>query len=299
MSRLLKITTLIYGLTAPCSPALSQPAELQERFKISLTPLWTVENFRWSIAGNEQGTNPDILSELNFTRLKRTGVAIQACYRVSNRFGLEATATMQYGYSGRVTDIDYAGNNRSRIVTFLKFRSRKNNVYDYRMQGHYQLLQDGIVSVAAGAGYFIAKAGYRMQGRSAADVKGIYDVQWQGPFLGINAKIILPRYWEVHANITGQYHTYYAEADWRLRSDFSHPLSFVHRATGGGVNGRLGLHYQLNPQVGLQLNGALQQWNTGTGSDQLFMADDRLVTTRMNESVKTQLGIGVEAVFGF
>ncbi|MCD2426200.1 hypothetical protein LQ567_25670 [Niabella pedocola] len=299
MSQLLKITTLIYGFIIPCIPAFSQAPLQQKRLYISFAPLLSVENFRWSIAGNEQGTNPDILSELNFTGLKRTGFFMQGCYQMSKRLGLEATATMQYGYSGRVTDIDYAGNNRSRVVTFLKFRSRKNNGYDYRLQGHYQLLQGGVVSVAARAGYFISKAGYRMQGRSAADIKGIYNVQWQGPLLGVDAKMTLPQHWEVRAAISGQYHTYYAEADWRLRSDFKHPLSFVHRAKGGGINGQLGLHYQLNAQVGLQLKGFLQQWQTGTGSDQLYMADDRQVSTRMNESVKTQLGAALEAVFGF
>ncbi|MBO9594780.1 MAG: hypothetical protein J7599_17890 [Niabella sp.] len=299
MSQLLKITTLIYALIIPCIPALSQSAPQQKQLHVSFAPLSSVENFRWSIAGNEQGTNPNILSELNFTRLKRTGFSIQGCYQLSNRFGLKAAAIVQYGYSGRVTDIDYAGNNRRGLVTFLKFRSRKNNTCDYWLQGRYQLLRSGMVSVAAGGGYFISKAGYRMQGRLDADIKGIYNAQWQGPLLDIDAAIMLPQHWEIRADITGQYHTYYAEGDWRLRSDFRHPLSFIHRARGWGINGLLGLHYQLNPQVGLQLKGFLQRWQTGTGSDLLYMADDRQVSTRMNESIKKQLGIGLEAVFGF
>lgn len=299
MSQLLKITTLIYGLMIPCMPALSQPALQQKRLSISFAPLLSVENFRWSIAGNEQGTNPNILSELNFTRLKRAGFFMQGCYQVSNRFDLKASATVQYGYSGRVTDIDYSGNNRSGMVTFLKFRSRKNNTRDYRLQGHYQLFRGEVVSFAAGAGYFISEGGYRMHGPLATDVKGIYNAQWRGPLFGVEARIILPQHWEIRADVNSQYHTYRAEADWRLRSDLRHPLSFIHRAKGWGINGLLGFHYQLNSQVGLQLKGALQQWKTGAGSDLLYMADDRQVSTHMNESVKTQLGIGLEAVFGF
>ncbi|WP_300598644.1 hypothetical protein [Niabella sp.] len=299
MSQLLKITILLYGLLIHAIPAFSQASMQKNRFYIALGPLLSTEHFHWSIAGNEQGTQPDILSELNFNRLKQTGFCFEGRYQLSNRFDLKATVERQYGYAGRVTDIDYAGNGRSFPVAFLKFRSRKHNARDYRAQCSYLLFQSPVVSVATGAGYFISNAGYRMQGRSAADIKGIYDAQWQGPLLDVETRIRLPQNWEIRADIGSQYHTFRAEGDWRLRSEFRHPLSFVHHASGWGINGLVALNYQLSARVGLQLKGSLQQWKTGAGSDLLYMADNREVSTRMNESVKTQLGVGLEGVFGF
>ncbi|MCF3109781.1 hypothetical protein LL912_13455 [Niabella sp. CC-SYL272] len=298
MSHLFKITALFYGLLVPCLPASGQAVTQKKHFHISFAPLFSVENFHWSIAGNAKGTNPNILSELNFIRLRRTGFCLEGQYQFSRRFTLKAAAARQYGYSGRVTDIDYAGNNRSLPVTFLKFRSR-NNTHDYRVRCNYLLFRSGIFSLAAQAGYFISKAGYRIQGPAATHAKSSYNAQWRGPFLGIEGQIRLPQNWEIRANINSQYHTYHAEADWRLRSVFSHPLSFVHHATGWGAGGSLGLHYQLGLRVGLQLNSSLQHWRTGAGSDHLYMADGRRICTRMNESVKTQLGVGLAGIFGF
>lgn len=299
MSQLFKITALFYGLSVFCIPVFGQVMTQKKRLFIVLGPIWSAEDFRWSIAGNAQGTGPDVLSELNFTQLKRACFCVEGRYQYSSRFSLKATAASQYGYSGRVTDIDYAGDNRSMPVMFLQFRSKKNNTRNYEVQCSYQMFRSRTVSVAAGAGYFISKADYRMQGRPATDIKGIYNAQWRGPLVCTETRIFLPQNWEIRADINGQYHAYRAGGDWRLRSDFRHPLSFVHRAKGWGIRGTFGLNYPLSSQIGLQLKSSLLQWKTGAGSDLLYMADGSEVTTRMNESVRTQWGIGLGSVFSF
>lgn len=297
MSQLFKITALFYGLLIPCAPVLCQAQK--KRFQASVSTLLSVEQFRWSIAGNEQGLNPDILSELRFSKLKRTGLRFEGNYQLSPRMALNASAGRQYGFAGQVTDIDYAGNNRSLPVALHKFRSSRNNTADYQLQYHCGILRKQSLSVTAIAGYFIYKATYQTQDWSRSNIAGIYNAQWRGPLLGMALRIALPQNWALQAGINGQNHAYKASANWIYRTDFSHPLSFTHRANGWGVDGSLGLNYQLSPRFDLQLSSFLQQWKTGHGSDRLYMADGRQVSTRMNESVKTQGGIGLQGTFCF
>jgi len=297
MSQLFKITALFYGLLISCKPVFCQTQK--KRLQASITTLLSVEQFRWSIAGNDQGTHPDILSELRFSKLKRTGLCLEGSYQFSSRMALNISAGRQYGFSGRVTDIDYAGDNRSLPVALHKFRSRRNNTGDYQLQYHYQVLRGPTVAATILAGYFISKADYQMLDRSRTNITGIYNAQWRGPLLGTELRIALPQNWEILAGINGQRHIYKASANWIYRTDFSHPLSFIHQASGQGLNGLLALNYQPGLRVGLQLRGTLQHWKTGNGSDLLYMADGREVSTRMNESVKTQMGIGLRGIFRF
>ncbi|WP_143019760.1 hypothetical protein [Niabella drilacis] len=262
-------------------------------------PVLSAENFRWSIAGNEQGRNPDILSELRLTALKRAGILLEGGCLLGSRFSLTAAFAGQYGFSGRVTDVDYAGNGRSIPVAFHQFGSRGDHTAGYRLQGLYQVIRQSTVTITAGGGYFISKTRYRTQERSGARTKGIYDAQWQGPLLAMELRIQLPQNWMALAGISGQKHTYKARGNWIHRTDFSHPLSFIHQAKGLGGNGWLALQYQIGSRACLQLRGSLQQWATGNGKDLLFMADGTQIPTRMNESVKTQMEMGLRGVFNF
>ncbi len=300
MSQLLKITTLLHGLLLFFIPAPGQTGPPQKtHFRLSLAALQSTESFRWSIAGNEQGTGPNILSELRFAALKRTGFRVEGRYRLNRYLDLSAAAGRQYGYSGGVTDVDYAADNRSRPTSYLRLQSKKNPTSCYRFQLHYRIAHTRSVSVSAGGGYAISKARYRMQDRSPASVKGLYDAQWQGPEFCLEGWVQLMQSWRLLAGLGGRYNKYKAQADWIYRSDFSHPLSFVHQAKGWGMNGSLGLNYQLTTRFGLHLGGSMQQWETGPGSDLLFMANGQITPTRMNESVKTQLCIDLGGVFDF
>ena len=65
---------------------------------------------------------------------------------------------------------------------------------------------------------------------------------------------------------------YEARANWNLRDDFAHPVSFEHEANGRGWVMELGWHNQ--PARNDWVWGAsmtLQSWTTSSGTDRTFL----------------------------
>jgi hypothetical protein len=85
---------------------------------------------------------------------------------------------------------------------------------------------------------------------------------------------------------------YSATADWNLRDDFRHPVSFEHKAIGLGGVLELGwqeLPSQRDWQWGVDL--MIQRWHTGAGTDTTYLNTNYdpscdpycTATTRLNE----------------
>jgi hypothetical protein len=76
---------------------------------------------------------------------------------------------------------------------------------------------------------------------------------------------------------------YKARADWSLRSDLAHPVSFIHRAYGTGVKLLSRLDYALSDKFSMVIALALQCWTTGKGVETTFLSDGSSADTRLNE----------------
>src|SRR5579859_5209240 len=71
------------------------------------------ENLRWSIAGNSAGTSPNIYSELKWRRVGGPAVDAALRYEMGRRWVFFAEASRVFTRTGRVSDKDYAGDNRT------------------------------------------------------------------------------------------------------------------------------------------------------------------------------------------
>ena len=76
---------------------------------------------------------------------------------------------------------------------------------------------------------------------------------------------------------------YNAEADWNLRADLAHPVSFEHRADGEGIVYWARWNYFFHPQWSFSLSGNYQDWETDPGTDQIFGALGGTAETPLNE----------------
>src|SRR5688572_11891066 len=71
------------------------------------------ENFRWSIAGNIYGQNPDILSELVWKNVAGPVLGFLYDRKIKKRFFLQLGFSKSHTIKGQATDTDYAGDNRT------------------------------------------------------------------------------------------------------------------------------------------------------------------------------------------
>lgn len=120
--------------------------------------------------------------------------------------------------------------------------ARFTPMFGYAWRGHYLTISDGRQTIPAG---------------DAGPIAGLdthYDAEWQGPWLGFTMLMDTTDRTRVTLDVEYHYADYRAEADWNLRTDLAHPLSFIHetRATGVVVglrcvttSPRLGDHHPL------------------------------------------------------
>lgn len=259
-------------------------ASKQTSFDLALSADYRKDNLSWSEA-NANGT-VNIMSELKWENLDIAQISATA--RLNSSSGWHVRGSVGYGsiYSGSNQDSDYNGNNRTQEF------SRSNNrgggeVHDASIGlGKTLRLLDNIagenfLSLGPLVGFSTHQQNLTMtDGVQTMPATGAYpnlnnsyDTQWQGPWVGIESMLKTGEHWSLNA--TAEYHwaDYTAHANWNLRSNFSHPVSFVHDAKGQGILLVAGATYLAAKNSSVSLMLEKQQWRTDAGVDRTFYTD--------------------------
>ncbi|MFO7577199.1 MAG: hypothetical protein R6W66_05675, partial [Pelovirga sp.] len=94
------------------------------------------DTFRWNIAGNGAGAAPDILSELRWPDLHSLQLAAQGWHTldppalISRPLRLQLDVAVAEIRSGRFTDRDYDGDNRTLLTSEIHGRSEDGHLAD-------------------------------------------------------------------------------------------------------------------------------------------------------------------------
>jgi hypothetical protein len=249
-------------------------------------------SLHWSIAGNSAGQSPNVYSELKWRRVGGVSAHAEVRYGLGKRWVFFAEGSRVFTSTGRVSDRDYSGDNRSGVIYSGDFAG--SGGYGY--------------SVVAGAGYrlwpgsrleLVPAAGYAVSGQhlTITDPGGYFDylnstyqTTWYGPFVRVSGTW-KPGRWRVSGRVTYHQVSYGAKADWNLIADFDHPVSFRHRADGFGVEGELGAGYRVGRGVEVFVAMTGNAWGTGTGIDELYRSGGATQQTQLNEVVMTGFGL--------
>ncbi len=286
------ILAATFFLAAPL-PVNGKPFDLETRF--SLVSGYRIDYLRWNIAGYILGNNVNILSELTWQdlqiyQLKAAGTVI------INNLSLKASLDFGFILKGENQDSDYWGDNRT-----LEF-SRSNNssdddfVLDASLGVGYRfLLAAGSVSITPLFGVSLHKQNVRMTngfqtlsriGQPLGPFTGLnstYQTRWLGPWAGIDLTFKRTERLTISVGFSFHLAAYYAEADWNLRTDFAHPKSYEHLATGLGFIIFAGLDIALTGNWSIILNLNYQRLGTWGGLDRTFLASGDVAVTRLNE----------------
>ena len=144
-----------------------------------------LQDLHWSISGNTNGANPNILSELKWTKVKGTVTAADVSWKFWRRFSFVGGYSRAFTYSGLVNDIDYSGDNRTNPVYTGNFHNDKGFTDAWYLGGGYLLVNSSKFRMTPAAGYgtnrqylYITDPSGQFPGLNSS-----YITSWRGPFL--------------------------------------------------------------------------------------------------------------------
>ncbi len=265
----------------------------------TLSAGYRVDNLDWTIAGDINGNNPNVLSELTWDDVESYQVKLQGSLVWPNFIAVKGFADYAWIFDGDNQDSDYLGDNRT-----FEF-SRSNNstddgfLWDASLAIGYPYRFGrpiiGTITPLLGYSYHEQNLNISNGNQTIPDqgpfpgLDSSYDTEWKGPWIGLDlrfkAREITTFAHRFETYVAYEYHwaDYHAEADWNLRDDFAHPKSFEHDADGNGWKIGAGFNLWLHHNWALNFNYEYQDWSTDSGTDKVFFSDGSTAKTKLNE----------------
>ena len=309
---------------APATPS-GEPQTLYQKISdnidasVGLSAGLRFDSFKWSIAGNSDGTHPNILSELEWTQVLSHQLSLRGDLEVKRHFYCRGQANMAWIQSGSVRDSDYAGDDRTQEYSRSISDTDGDELYDLVAGAGYPLyFKQGRFFLAPMLGMSLHFQNFRITngnqvisenppntpaiGPLDSRLNSTYTTRWFGLWAGCDLRYLMetpskeipPIEWGVSL----MYHfwsDYSAEADWNLRGDLDHPKSFEHDADGQGFTLAAKCQLPINKRLRINLAANYTRWTTGEGDATTYPANGPPQTTQLNdvtwESHSVMLGI--------
>lgn len=293
-------------ISVPYAAAEDLPAGM------SLSLGYRVDALDWNIngAGNQAGSEPNILSELEWRDMDI--LQLKARFNKTNRDGYYFRGSFSYGWAmdGENQDSDYAGDNRSLEFSrslsdiddstvmdlggglgYTLFLGANEDIrlipivgYSYHRQELNMRNGNQILWNSANAAVYNPGIVGSVPLGPFSGLNSSYDAHWSGPWLGVDLIMDLQTGSTFFARVEAHKANYFAEANWNLRSDFAHPVSFEHEADGYGWVLELGWMKELSRHYwSWGVTTSFQSWSTDAGTDRTFFADNSYSEGRLNE----------------
>jgi hypothetical protein len=307
------IWLLFAGLAVGEAPALAGVAA-----SFILDAGYRTAELEWSIAGSPAGEDPDVLSELTWSDLELWQLRAAGDLVFGRRVVLHGSIAAGTIVAGNNRDSDYAGDRRTLEFSRSENAGDGDDVLDLALALGYRFSprtkRPWRVTPLAGVSYseqdltitdgFQTVSDQALAARIGVGVPPVgpfggldssYETRWKGPWVGVETEVGLGRSWGLRGGVRRHWPDYDAEANWNLREDFAHPVSFEHLADGTAtVLSLAGYFRAFGSRRGL-LRLDYEDWSTDPGLDRVFLADGTAAVTRLNEvdwrSLTVSLGL--------
>ncbi len=291
--------------------------------QFSLSAGYRTDSLDWNIASGFSGTTPNILSELTWDDLQIFQISAESEIVRPIREGVSTVllGRAAYGWvlSGDNQDSDYAGDNRTLewsrsnndagdgnvldleggIGLRFRLKNEKWNLTPLLGYSYYEqdlVMQDGFQTV---------KVDLTPTFPLPPDVGPIlglnssYLAWWFGPWLGVQTDYQQSEI--INWDFTLRLHKvdFRAEADWNLRTDLKHPVSFAHEAEGDGVSFNAGMHYLLDEKWQVDADISYVDLQADDGLDIVYFDSGAVGGTRLNEVNWTSWTLSVSLQYAF
>lgn len=286
---------LLLGVVLTVLPALQAAADTNA--EVSVSVVRREDNLNWNIAGN----SINILSELQWEKLAISQLSIDSGLNLPKDLRLSSHLDFGHLDSGMNQDSDYNGSDRTQEYS-RSINKAGGSVVDASVGLGKVLRFDypgftGRLSLTPLVGLSIHQQkltmtdGIQVISASStspplgpiAGLNSSYNTQWMGPWWGLNAGWDSGRRVAIEAGIEYHLADYTAQANWNLRTDFAHPVSFTHHANGEGLVVNISASYSISARWKMGLMMARQRWKAHAGTDVVFLSDGTLGSARLNE----------------
>jgi len=290
--------------------------------EIGMGAQYRIDNLDWNIAGGPNGESPNVLSELQWRDIKSYQVTYTAKVNLDRGFYFTADIAKGFIFDGKNQDSDWAlddrnaefsrSNNNASDGDTSDFSfglgwtfnfGRPNSAKNFRlapligMSKHRQLftMTDGVQTVSDLENWQILNPGATgVPPLGPFDgLNSTYEAQWKGVWLGLDTTYFFTNTQRLNVNVRYHRADYEGEGNWNLRSDFQHPVSFIHETDAQGVALTLGWTMHLNKAWRLHFDYQYQQWTSDAGLDRVFFSNNTYAETRFNEVNWDSSAIGV------
>ncbi len=275
---------------------------------------YRVDQLDWNISGDTDGNNPNILSELRWDDIKIFQISASGWLEFNEVPYLDrilfTLVDISFGkvFSGDVRDSDYAADDRnaewsrsvndadkgltidlsgavgSQVVlnssrfSITPFIGYSFNLQDLSMTNGEQVVSDPRIR----EDYFGSDAEKPHELGHISGLDSTYTTYWYGPWLGVTGGYEVKNKFNVSVGVEYHWIEYFAQADWNLRSEFDHPVSFEHNARGSGLVWNFKGAYSFDESWSWLVSGDIQNWHTGSGTDRILYSDGSAGKTRLN-----------------
>jgi len=278
------------------------------------------DNVDWNIANEATGTlTPNVISELRWNNLKIRQSRLHLNLNLGKVL-LRGSVAGGKIISGANEDSDYAGDNRSLEWSRSHNDAGVGKTGDFSAGIGYRLTPTATtVSFAPLIGY--AWHGQQLHMRNGTQtvsktttlngtivtaqplgpVPGLnssYTTSWNGAWLGLLIDWPQNR-WRTQLSTRYEWMNYRGEANWNLRADLQHPVSFLHLASGTGWRIAGKLEYAVTPKWRIGINGSFSRFSTRTGTDTFFAANGSTGETRLNEVNWHSISMGLTTSYHY
>ena len=281
-------------------PAPGAGADSGGDFEFNLSNGYRVGGLRWNIA-DEDGV-PNILSELTWSKLQIQQIEAEGKLNME-RFTIRAVLGFGLILAGDARDSDYDSDDRTDEWSRSYSDARGGYLlhtlgglgYRFEFQSvPFTLLP--MIGIALHRQAMVMTDGVQVVSVSphvppAAPVGPIagldssYAANWLNIWIGLDVDCPVASRVNIGAAVSVHPSLYYALADWNLRTDLAHPVSFVHRAFGLGLCGELSFGIELNRHFLLEGRFGGDYWFGGPGVDETYGDVGGSVQSQLNEVV--------------
>lgn len=257
------------------------------------------EDFQWSIAGNSNGQNPNVLSEVIWKNIQSKGAGAAIQWNICSGILFKGDYHRSFIYSGTATDTDYAQDNRSNPTYQANLNSNDGNSFAYSAALGYEIAVGKRISLAPYAGYtksrqFLYLKNFKEEGGDEIKkLNSTYQANWSGAVIGMDAKFELNSFLSAKAVVNYKQLSYQGYADWNLIDAFAHPVSFKHTANGFETAAAIQFDFRITSAFSALIRGNYGHAETGTGKDQLYLIDGGQRESQFNGSKRTFKGVGI------
>jgi len=247
---------------------------------------YRIDRLNWNIAGG--GVN--VLSELTWDDLRIHQIKGGGRFIVDEiepGLALYVRGSAGYGQivAGENQDSDFEGNNRTDEFSRSNNDADDGDVLDgsigIGLQTKIRLQEKAwIFKIAPLVGYSYHEQNLKMTNGfqtvpslgSFPGLNSSYKTEWKGPWAGIDLFLETDNQFTLFGFVEYHWPDYSAEANWNLRPQFQHPLSFAHVAEGEGLLASAGWEYRFLPAWTVVVALDYLNWSTHAGIETNFLS---------------------------